>query len=38
MKVHDVTAHNQRAKLLVVGMLLCWVCAVLYAMLVMGVR
>ena len=32
------TAQDQRAKLFVVGLLLCWVCAVLYAILMMGVR
>jgi hypothetical protein len=37
MKVHDLTAH-EKAKLFVAGMLLCWVCSVLYAILVMGVR
>jgi hypothetical protein len=37
MKVHDLGAH-EKAKLLVVGMLLCWICAVLYAILMIGVR
>jgi hypothetical protein len=37
MKAHDLGAH-EKAKLLAVGMLLCWICAVLYAILVIGVR
>jgi hypothetical protein len=37
MKVHDLIA-DERAKLLVVGMLVCWVCSVLYGIVVMGLR
>jgi hypothetical protein len=37
MKVRDLTA-NERAELFVVGMLLCWECSVLYAILVIGVK
>jgi hypothetical protein len=37
MKVRDLTAQ-ERANLFLVGMLVCWVCSVLYAIVVLGVR